>query len=192
MDAAHTPRGRVASLAKRRRLGSASAVQGASSSIASIGSATMIARTAIHAHSRTPKWGSAAKGRIAFSRDAGGTSSSCPTANAAHPRTVSEECWLRRSTGPSLRHPRNYARRHVNRRRRDVRRNRRHQPRHVDGQPLGQGGGFKAARLQQSQYLWLDPGDGARAFSNRRHRAGQSSRSILRSAAMAFAILGRP
>jgi hypothetical protein len=94
MWAHHTPRGRVASLAKRRTLASASRTHGCSNATACGTSAVIASRTAIHAISRTPKCASAANGRTARSRsgsDIDAVTAAC-NHSAAHWRTTSLGC----------------------------------------------------------------------------------------------------
>ena len=97
MCRAHTPRGRSDSLAKRRMRSEGSDVHGCSARIASSSRDTRCGRTAIHAHSRTPKCGSSAAGRTRASSVSTSASFSWETrAKTAQPRTVSTG-WSARS-----------------------------------------------------------------------------------------------
>ena len=97
MCRAHTPRGRSASLAKRRMRSEGSEVHGLSVRIASSGRGAKCGRTAIHDHSRTPKCGSSAAGLARVNSVSTSASFSWATrAKTAQPRTVSAG-WSARS-----------------------------------------------------------------------------------------------
>ena len=99
MCAHHTPRGRRASLAKRRRRSEGLAVHSASRAMAASSSRARWGRCASQAHSRTPKCGSSARERVACRRSRSG-SSCAPMAKQAQPRTVSLACAWQAETAP--------------------------------------------------------------------------------------------